>query len=86
MLLNDIYTQVLPGGVDDATKKLTKIEEELTEMEAMHKEATKSANRVTNTLLTIGCIVLFTQFISFIYLTWWVQAFALSMYGWCSTS
>ncbi|KAG2482395.1 hypothetical protein HYH03_018673 [Edaphochlamys debaryana] len=67
----EVITQSLPGGKEDAAQKLAKIEEELTDLEVVHKEVDKQAHRTTTRLLTAGYIVLFTQLVAFVYLTWW---------------
>ncbi len=56
--------------MDDTKVKLAAIEAELEGMDAVHQQATRSANRRTNLMLGTGACILFTQFVAFIYLTW----------------
>ncbi|PNH06182.1 Calcium uniporter protein, mitochondrial [Tetrabaena socialis] len=67
----EMVMQALPGGKEDAATRLLRIEEELSDLEKIHVEVEKQAHRTTNRLLIGGYTVLFTQLISFIYLTWW---------------
>ena len=62
--------QVLPGGKEDAQRKLALIEEELTDLDVIHTKAERSARRKARVILTSGFVVLFTQMVAFIYLTW----------------
>eukprot|EP00798_Chlamydomonas_sp_ICE-L_P030471 gene30471-35482_t len=69
--VDDILESVLPTGIYDARSKLAKIEEELAELEKHVGHVSGRAELVTNLLLGGGFIILFTQFLAFIYLTWW---------------
>lgn len=62
--------KVLPGGKEDVQNKLSKVEVELTELDAIHEKAEQSARRKTNALLISGFFVLITQTAAMIYLTW----------------
>eukprot|EP00798_Chlamydomonas_sp_ICE-L_P028791 gene28791-31979_t len=61
----------LPGDLQDARVKLEAVDKELSELEKQMGVASNKALLVTNTMLTLGFIILFTQFLVFIYLTWW---------------
>ncbi|KAG2454450.1 hypothetical protein HYH02_001469 [Chlamydomonas schloesseri] len=67
----EVVMQVLPGGKEDASAKLAKIEEELTDLDKIHEQVDKQAHNVTTRLLTVGYVILFVQLVAFIYLTWW---------------
>ncbi len=75
---------VLPGGREDARQKLAKVEEELRHLEKVHDTADEAAHRVTRRLLVGGGLVLFTQLVAFIYLTWWELSWdVMEPFGYC---
>lgn len=47
------------------------MEHELAGLEAIHTQLEKAASSRTNAMLTVGLVVLTTQFLAFYYLTWW---------------
>eukprot|EP00798_Chlamydomonas_sp_ICE-L_P030694 gene30694-35721_t len=69
--LIDGVTEMLPGPCPDTEAKLAKIDEELAEINSHMRTASSRAEVLTNVMLGTGFIILFTQFIGFIYLTWW---------------
>ena len=66
----EIVMMALPGGWEEARLKLSKIEEELRELEDIRNEAEHKAQRITRRFLIAGGCILFTQFVAFIWLTW----------------
>ncbi len=66
-----ILAQVLPGCRDDAQLRLDKVDQELAEMEAIDRQAERSATRWTNAILFAGYVYAFSHIVVFSYLTFW---------------
>lgn len=66
-----IVMQVLPGGREDASKKLSAIEIELSELDKQHQQLDKAAKVFTYRFLLAGYAILFIQLVGFVRLTWW---------------
>jgi hypothetical protein len=47
------------------------VEQELAEMDNLHAQLERRGRRMADSLLFLGLVVLVTQFVAFIYLTWW---------------
>ncbi|MEW5315383.1 MAG: hypothetical protein WDW38_006817 [Sanguina aurantia] len=67
----ELVMQLLPGGMEDSTRKLQKVEEELALLTAQNLKHDTSARRWTNGLLSVGFVILASQLGAFIWLTWW---------------
>lgn len=67
----EIVMLALPGGKESAEEKLAKVEAELAELDKVHDAVEVRSKRATDIFLTCGLAILVTQFIAFIYLTWW---------------
>ncbi|KAF5834515.1 hypothetical protein DUNSADRAFT_8766 [Dunaliella salina] len=62
---------MMPRNKQDAEQRLSQVEAELKDLENVHSQLEQAAQRRTNFMLSLGLVVLVTQFIAFFYLTWW---------------
>lgn len=67
----ELVVQHLPGTSKKAKQRLEEIERELTILELQHDEIQRASTKWPDRFLKLGCLVLFTQLVTFIYLTWW---------------
>lgn len=58
------------GGREDTQAKLAKVDAELAELDKVHELTEKRSSRRSDALLFCGLVILFTQFVGFIWLTW----------------
>ena len=80
-ILPALPLQVLPGGKEDAQRKLALSEGELADLDVVHTKAERSARRKARVILATGFLILFTQTVAFIYLTWWEPGGANAVQG-----
>jgi hypothetical protein len=62
--------QMLPGAREETEARLAAVDAELLHLEAVHQKAELQSERITSLIMTGGAVVLFTQLVAFIYLTW----------------
>ena len=61
---------MLPGAREETEARLAAVDSELSHLEQLHQKAEVQSERLTHLIMAGGAVVLFTQLVAFIYLTW----------------
>ncbi|GAX82635.1 hypothetical protein CEUSTIGMA_g10061.t1 [Chlamydomonas eustigma] len=69
--VSQLISMVLPCSAEKAQNNLNKIEKELSDLEAVHSQAVRTANLRTYLILGAGYLYLAAHIVVFSYLTWW---------------